>query len=46
MFQVFWAGILYYVSRRVAPGLEVRATLNGPSHMGDSLCSPSLESTP
>ena len=42
MFQTFWIGILSCVSRRVAPGLEMRAILNGPSHMGESLCSPSL----
>ena len=45
MFQAFWMGISSCVSRRAAPGLETRVTLNGPSHMGESLCSPSLEST-
>ena len=45
MFQAFWMGILSCVSRRAAPGLETRAILNGPSHMGESLCSPSLEIT-
>ena len=45
MFQAFWTGTPSYVSRRVAPGLEMWTTLNGPSHMGESLCSPSLEST-
>ena len=45
MFQVFWVGTLSCVSMRAAPGLETRAILNGPSHMGESLCSPSLEST-
>ena len=45
MFQAFWIGILSCVSRRVAPGLELRATLNETSHMDESLCSPSLEST-
>ena len=45
MFQAFWMGILSCVSRRAAPGLETWTTLNGPSHMGESLCSPSLEST-
>ena len=45
MFQAFWMGIPSCVSRRTAPGLEMRAILNGPSHMGESLCSPSLEST-
>ena len=45
MLQAFWMGIPSYVSRRAAPGLETRAILNGPSHMGESLCSPSLGST-
>ena len=45
MFQAFWMGGPSYVSRRTAPGLETWAILNGPSHMGESLCSPSLEST-
>ena len=45
MFQAFWMGIASCVSRRTAPGLEMWTTLNGPSHMGESLCSPSLEST-
>ena len=45
MFQAFWMGTPSCVSRRAAPGLETWATLNGPSHMGESLCSPSLEST-
>ena len=45
MLHVFWMGILSCVSRCAAPGLETRAILNGPSHMGESLCSPSLEST-
>ena len=45
MFQAFWMGTQSCVSRRAAPGLELWATLNGPSHMGESLCSPSLEST-
>ena len=45
MFQAFWMGIPSYVSRHAVPGLETRAILNGPSHMGESLCSPSLEST-
>ena len=38
MFQAFWIGIPSCVSRRVAPGLETWTTLNGPSHMGESLC--------
>ena len=45
MFQAFWMGTPSCVSRRAALGLETRAILNGPSHMGESLCSPSLEST-
>ena len=45
MFQTFWMGILSCVSKRTAPGLETCAILNGPSHMGESLCNPSLEST-
>ena len=45
MFQAFWMGTPSRVSKRAAPGLETWATLNGPSHMGESLCSPSLEST-
>ena len=45
MFQTFWMGTPSYVSRRAAPYLETRVTLNGPSHMGESLCNPSLEST-
>ena len=45
MFQAFWMGTPSGVSRCTAPGLETRATLNGPSHMGENLCSPSLEST-
>ena len=45
MFQAFWMGIPSCVSRRATPGLETRAILNGPSHMGESLCSPSLAST-
>ena len=44
MFQAFWMGIPSYVSRRAALGLETRAILKGPSHMGESLCIPSLES--
>ena len=42
MFQAFWMGIPSYVSRRAPPVLETRAILNGPSHMGESLCNPSL----
>ena len=45
MFQAFWMGIPSYVSKRTVLGLGTRAILNGPSHMGESLCSPSLEST-
>ena len=45
MFQAFWMGIPSCVSRRAAPGLETWTTLNGPSYMGESLCSPSLERT-
>ena len=45
MFQAFWMGTPSYISRRTAPGLETWATLNGPSHMGESLCNPSLERT-
>ena len=45
MFQAFWTGTPSCVSRRAAPGLETRAILNGTSYMGESLCSPSLEST-
>ena len=45
MFQALWMGTLSCVSKRAAPGLETRAILNGPSHMGERFCSPSLEST-
>ena len=45
MFQAFWMGTPTSVSRRTVPGLETWETLNGPTHMGESLCSPSLEST-
>jgi hypothetical protein len=45
MFQVFWIGTPSNVSRRTAPGLETWVIRNGPSHMGESLWSPSLEST-
>ena len=45
MFQAFWMGIPCCVSRRAAPGLETWMTLNGPSHMGESLCNLSLERT-
>ena len=45
MFQAFWMGIQSCVSRRAAPGLETWTTLNGPSHMGEILCNPSLERT-
>ena len=45
MFQAFWMGIPSCVSSHVVPGLETREILNGPSHMGEILCSPSLEST-
>ena len=45
MFQAFWMGTPSCVSRRAAPGLETGTTLNGPSHMGQSLCNPSLERT-
>ena len=45
MFQAFWMGTPSCVSRCTVPGLETWATLNGPSHMGESLYSPSLEST-
>ena len=45
MFQAFWMGTPSCVSRGVAPGLETQAILNGPSHMGENLCNPSLEST-
>ena len=45
MFQAFWMSIPSYVSRRAAPGLDTWTTLNGPSHMGESLCRPSLERT-
>ena len=41
MFQAFWMGIPSCISRHAAPGLETWATRNGPSHMGESLCSPS-----
>ena len=34
-----------HVSRRAAPGLYTWTTLNGPSHMGESFCSPSLDRT-
>ena len=43
MFQAFWIGIPSCVSRHTTPGLETWTTLNGPSHMGESLCNPSLE---
>ncbi len=36
MFQVFWMGTPSCVSKRVAPGLETRAILNGTSHMGET----------
>ena len=45
MFQVFWMGIPSYVSGRATPGRETWAILNGPCHMGESFCSPSIEST-
>ena len=45
MFQAFWMGIPSYISKHAVLGLDTRAILNGPSHMGESLCSPSLEST-
>ena len=45
MFQAFWMGTPSCVSRHAAPGLETWTTLNGPSHIGESLCRPSLEST-
>ena len=45
MFQAFWIGVPSCVSKRTAPGLEMWTTLNGPSHMGESLCNPSLERT-
>ena len=45
MFQAFWIGIPSCVSRCATPGLETWTTLNGPSHIGESLCSPSLERT-
>ena len=43
MFHAFWIGVPSCVSKHTAPGLEMWTTLNGPSHMGESLCSPSLE---
>ena len=43
--SVFWMGTPSCVSRRATPGLETWTTLNGPSHMGESLCNPSLERT-
>ena len=33
MFQAFWMETPSRVSRRTTPGLEMWATLNGPSHM-------------
>ena len=45
MFQALGMGTPSWVSRRAAPGLETWATLNGPSHMVESLCNPSLERT-
>ena len=45
MFHAFWMGTPSCVSRRAAPGLETWTTLNGPSHIGESLCNPSLERT-
>ena len=45
MFQAFWIGVPSCVSMRTALGLEMWMTLNGPSHMGESLCNPSLERT-
>ena len=45
MFQAFWMGTPSCVSRSAVPGLETRAILDGPSHMGESLCSTFLEST-
>ena len=45
MFQAFWMGTLSCVSRCAAPDLETWAIINEASHMGESLCSPSLEST-
>ena len=45
MFQAFVMGTPSWVSRHAAPGLETWTTMNGPSHMGESLCGPSLENT-
>ena len=45
MLQVFWIGVPSCISRRMAPGLEMWTTLNGPSCMGESLCNPYLERT-
>ena len=45
MFHAFGMGTPSWVSKRAAPGLETWTTLNGPSHMGESLCNPSLERT-
>ena len=45
MFQAFWIGVPSYISRHAGPSLETWTTLNGPSHMGESLCNPYLERT-
>jgi hypothetical protein len=43
MFHVFCTGTPSSVSSRAEPGQETCTTLKGPSHMGESLWSPSLE---
>jgi hypothetical protein len=43
MFHVFCTGTPSSVSSRAALGQEMCVTLKGPSHMGESLWSPSLE---
>ena len=43
MFHGLGTGVPYSFSRRAAPGRAMCVTLNGPSHIGESLCKPSLE---
>ena len=45
MFQAFWMGTPSCISSCPTLGLETWATRNRPSHMGESLCSPYIEST-
>ena len=43
MFQEFFTGVPSSVSSRTAPDRTTLVTLYGPSHMGESLWSPSRE---